>query len=57
MEDKQTDICVACGKPTSKHHLKGNGYMCHCASRDYVLVYTIETDENILEVYDDGGEN
>lgn len=30
--------------------------MCNCERQDYVLVVIIETDENILEVYTDGGE-
>ena len=54
--EEVTNICVVCGKPTTKHHLKGNGHLCHCTSRDYVLVYRIETDETILEVYTQGGE-
>lgn len=56
MEGSKPTYCVACGLATSKHHLRGQHGMCNCERQDYVLVVIIETDENILEVYTDGGE-
>ena len=50
------NVCVVCGREAGKHHIRGSHKMCNCERLAPVLVYSDETDENILEVYTDGGE-